>query len=131
MITGSSPAIPQPLATQSTIPQIPADLPRPTQKPRLLTEYEFETMWDPDLRTLRLGVLLPFNAPAMGPIPTLVRHGLTAIRLAVEDVNKQKIIPGINMSIIVRDSQEPSLYSKTGGSAAIAGAGRLISAKVD
>ncbi|KAF9939481.1 hypothetical protein BGZ75_006494 [Mortierella antarctica] len=87
-------------------------------------------MWDPDLRTLRLGVLLPFNALAVGPTSALVRHGLTAIRLAVDDVNKQKIIPGINMSIIVRDSQEPSLYSKTGGSAAIAGAGRLISAKV-
>ncbi|KAF9289444.1 hypothetical protein BGZ68_009354 [Mortierella alpina] len=130
MTTSPSPVISQPLATQSPIPQIPVDLPRPTQKPRLLTEYEFETMWDPDLRTLRLGVLLPFNAPAVGPTPALVRHGLTAIRLAVEDVNKQKIIPGINMSIIVRDSQEPSLYSKTGGSAAIAGAGRLISAKV-
>ncbi|KAF9952264.1 hypothetical protein BGZ70_000666 [Mortierella alpina] len=100
------------------------------QKPRLLTEYEYETMWDPDLRTLRLGVLLPFNTPAVGPTSALVRHGLTAIRLAVDDVNKLKIIPGINMSIIVRDSQEPSLHSKTGGSAAIAGAGRLISAKV-
>ncbi|KAF9952688.1 hypothetical protein BGZ72_005999 [Mortierella alpina] len=130
MTTGPLPVTSQPLATQSPIPQVPADSPRPTQKPRLLTEYEFETMWDPDLRTLRLGVLLPFNAPETEPASSLVRHGLTAIRLAVDDVNKQKIIPGINMSIIVRDSQEPSLYSKTGGSAAIAGAGRLISAKV-
>ncbi|KAF9290927.1 hypothetical protein BGZ68_005667 [Mortierella alpina] len=53
-----------------------------------------------------------------------------AIRLAVEDVNTQKIIPGINMSLVLRDSQDPSLLTATGGAAAIAGVGSLISAKV-
>ncbi|KAF9966095.1 hypothetical protein BGZ70_003294 [Mortierella alpina] len=53
-----------------------------------------------------------------------------AIRLAVEDVNAQEIIPGINMSLVLRDSQDPSLQTSSGGSAAIAGVGSLISAKV-
>lgn len=37
---------------------------------------------------------------------------------------------GLNMSLIVRDSQEPGLTTDTGGAAAIAGAGRLIAVKV-
>ncbi|KAF9918465.1 hypothetical protein FBU30_000173, partial [Linnemannia zychae] len=34
------------------------------------------------------------------------------------------------MSIVIRDSQDPDLYTLTGGAAAITGAGKLISAKV-
>ncbi|KAG0089092.1 hypothetical protein BGZ92_005307 [Podila epicladia] len=103
---------------------------RPTFKPRLLTDFEFDTMWDPRMDTLRLGVLLPFNSKKTDQEASLVRKGLSAIRLAVNDVNDKQIIPGVNMSLVLRDSQDPALETATGGSAAISGASRLIAAKV-
>ncbi|KAG0273101.1 hypothetical protein BGZ95_011104 [Linnemannia exigua] len=60
----------------------------------------------------------------------MVRKAISTIRMAVNDINEEQIIPGLNMSIIIRDSQDPSLYTSTGGSAAISGAGKLISARV-
>ncbi|CAO3573178.1 unnamed protein product [Mortierella alpina] len=108
----------------------PTSAPRPERKPWLLTDNEFKNLWDPKVNTLRIGVLLSLNADAQDREATLVRKALSAIRLAVEDVNTQKIIPGINMSLVLRDSQDPSLQMSTGGSAAIAGVGSLISAKV-
>lgn len=60
----------------------------------------------------------------------MVRKAISTIRMAVNEINEEKIIPGLNMSILIRDSQDPSLYTSTGGSAAISGAGKLISAKV-
>ena len=120
-----------PSATASTtVVSLPTALPRPPTKPRLLTDFEYNTMWDPDMNTLRLGVLLNLNAGPRERESIMVRKTLSVIRMAVNDVNENKIIPGLNMSIIVRDSQNPSLYSSTGGSAAISGAGQLISAKV-
>ncbi|KAG0329537.1 hypothetical protein BGZ99_001539 [Dissophora globulifera] len=50
--------------------------------------------------------------------------------MAVNDVNEQKLIPGLNMSIVIRDSQEPDLLTASGGSAAISAAGKIITAKV-
>ncbi|KAG0040488.1 hypothetical protein BGZ82_002204 [Podila clonocystis] len=50
---------------------------RPTVKPHLLTDFEFETMWDPRMDTLRLGVLLPFNSKAPDREASLVRKGLS------------------------------------------------------
>lgn len=35
---------------------------RPAKKPSLLTDYEYEYMWDPQPNTIRFGVLLPLNA---------------------------------------------------------------------
>ncbi|KAG9071059.1 hypothetical protein KI688_008602 [Linnemannia hyalina] len=103
---------------------------RPAQKPRLLTQFEFDTMWDPDPNTLRLGILLSLNLPSTQREATMVRSAISTIRMAVNEVNEEKIIPGLNMSILIRDSQSPSLYTSTGGAAAISAAGRLISAKV-
>ncbi|KAF9315313.1 hypothetical protein BGZ91_005818, partial [Linnemannia elongata] len=60
----------------------------------------------------------------------MVRKAISTIRMAVNEINEEKIIPGLNMSIMIRDSQDPSLYTPSGGSAAISGAGKLISAKV-
>ncbi|KAG0357176.1 hypothetical protein BG005_003840 [Podila minutissima] len=91
---------------------------RPPVKPRLLTDFEFDTMWDPRMDTLRLGVLLPFNSNDTDREASLVRKGLSAIRLAVNDVNDKHIIP------------DPALQTATGGSAAISGAARLIATKV-
>jgi hypothetical protein len=40
----------------------PISAPRPARKPSLLTDYEYESMWDPQPDTIRFGVLLPLNA---------------------------------------------------------------------
>ncbi|KAF9141058.1 hypothetical protein BGX30_005533 [Mortierella sp. GBA39] len=103
---------------------------RPTQKPRLLTQFEFDTMWDPDPKTLRLGILLSLNVPSTQLEATMVRNAISSIRMAVNEINEEKIIPGLNVSILIQDSQNPSLYTSTGGAAAISAAGKLISAKV-
>ncbi|ORZ27121.1 periplasmic binding protein-like I [Lobosporangium transversale] len=103
---------------------------RPKTKPHLLTDYEYETMWDPDVETLRFGVLLPLNAPTGSREHIIARKALSAIRLAINHVNRQKIVPGINMTLILRDSQDPDLFTITGGSAAISAASDLITAKV-
>ncbi|KAG0077041.1 hypothetical protein BGZ90_007819 [Linnemannia elongata] len=50
--------------------------------------------------------------------------------MAVDDINRQGIIPGANVTLVLRDSQSPDLFTSSGGAAAIAGAGALISAKV-
>ncbi|KAF9958840.1 hypothetical protein BGZ72_010822 [Mortierella alpina] len=136
--TTPAPTYADPARTTSTSPPVysphihdpPTSAPRPERKPWLLTDDEFKNLWDPKVDTLRIGVLLSLNADAQDREATLVRKSLSAIRLAVEDVNTQKIIPGINMSLVLRDSQDPSLQTATGGSAAIAGVGSLISAKV-
>jgi hypothetical protein len=60
----------------------------------------------------------------------MVRKAISTIRMAVNDINEDRIIPGLNMSIVIRDSQDPSLYTPMGGSAAISGAVKLIGAKV-
>ncbi|KAF9904094.1 hypothetical protein EC991_003069 [Linnemannia zychae] len=87
-------------------------------------------MWNPDPNTLRLGILLSLNAPSTQREGAMVRKAISTIRMAVNDINEGQVIPGINMSIVIRDSQDPNLYTSTGGSAAITGAGNLISAKV-
>ncbi|KAG0091951.1 hypothetical protein BGZ92_011214, partial [Podila epicladia] len=112
-------------------PLIPIpDLPRPDVKPYLLTDFEYETMWNPNYNTLRLGVMLPFSAKPTERQALTVRKTMSAIRLAVNDANKQRLIPGLNLTIVVRDSQDPSLYVSNGGAAAITATGSLLSVKV-
>ncbi|KAG0017246.1 hypothetical protein BGZ82_000811, partial [Podila clonocystis] len=133
--TSSSPSPPSSLTTatpsSSPHPAIPSpDLPRPAVKPYLLTDFEYETMWNPDYRTVRLGVLLPFSAKATDRQSLMVRKAMSAIRLAVNDANQQRLIPGLNLTIVVRDSQDPSMIVSNGGAAAISAAGSLLSVKV-
>lgn len=59
---------------------------RPTVKPHLLTDFEFETMWDPRMDTLRLGVLLPFSSNKTVRETSLVRKGLTVCIIDNEHV---------------------------------------------
>ncbi|KAG0294926.1 hypothetical protein BGZ96_000163 [Linnemannia gamsii] len=87
-------------------------------------------MWNPDPKTLRLGVLLNLNVPSTQREATMVRKAISTIRMAVNDINEEQIIPGLNMSIVIRDSQDPSFYTRTGGPAAISGAVKLIRTKV-
>jgi len=53
------------------------DTPRPAVKPYLLTDFEYETMWNPDYNTLRLGVLLPFNAKETEQQALMVRKTMS------------------------------------------------------
>lgn len=53
------------------------DTPHPTVKPYLLTDFEYETMWNPNYNSLRLGVLLPFNAKATGGQAIVVRKTMS------------------------------------------------------
>ncbi|KAG0326636.1 hypothetical protein BG000_001292 [Podila horticola] len=117
--------------TSSPHPVIPIpDLPRPDVKPYLLTDFEYDTMWNPNYNTLRLGVLLPFSSKPSERQSLVVRKTMSAIRLAVDDANQQRLIPGLNLTIVVRDSQDPSLIASNGGAAAISAAGNLLSVKV-
>ncbi|KAG9326519.1 hypothetical protein KVV02_007668 [Mortierella alpina] len=124
----------EPARTTATSPPVysphihdpPTSAPRPPRKPWLLTDDEYQNLWDPKVNTLRIGVLLSLNVDAQDREATLVRKALSAIRVAVEDVNTQQIIPGVNMSLVLRDSQDPSLQTSTGGSAAIAGVNGVI-----
>ncbi|KAF9586414.1 hypothetical protein BGW38_005354 [Lunasporangiospora selenospora] len=102
---------------------------RPSVKPNLLTDYEFNHLWDPDPNTLRLGVLMPFDDNPEERESKLARKGLSVIRMAVNEINENKIIPGINMSVMIRDSQEPVNFSTKGGAAAITATGKLLGAK--
>ncbi|KAG0234113.1 Taste receptor type 1 member 3 [Mortierella sp. GBA43] len=116
-------------AAATTLPCV-SELLRPSTKPRLLTEEEYETLWDANMDTLRIGVLLSLNAKDDIKERTIVRKAISVIRMAVEEINNERIIPGVNVSIILRDSQDPSLHATTGGPAAISAAGQLIGAKV-
>ncbi|KAF9436111.1 hypothetical protein BGZ76_004788 [Entomortierella beljakovae] len=81
----------------------------------MLTDYEYDTLWNAVPGTLPLGVLLPLNGNPGELEYMIIRKGLTI---------------GINMSIVLRDSQNPALVGHTGGAAAIAAAGSLIRSKV-
>ncbi|KAI8605767.1 periplasmic binding protein-like I [Dissophora ornata] len=105
-------------------------IPRPPKKPSLLTDYEYHNHWDPQNNTLRLGVLLSLSTSPSDYESTTIRKAILVIRMAVNDVNIQKVIPGINMSIVLRDSQDPYFSTATRGAAALTAAGSLISAKV-
>ncbi|KAF9907739.1 hypothetical protein BX616_000340, partial [Lobosporangium transversale] len=64
--TGSAPTLAPPITA-----------PRPSVKPGLLTDYEYENYWDPDPNTLRLGVLLSFNENPEKREAAMVRNSLS------------------------------------------------------
>ncbi|GJJ70868.1 hypothetical protein EMPS_03218 [Entomortierella parvispora] len=103
--------------------------PRPAKKPLLITDYEFEHYWYPNMNTLRIGFILELNTPPQKRIETVIRKCLSAMRLAVKDVNEQQMMPGKKESQLVfyaekkTSCQEPGLTTDSGGAAAIAGAG--------
>ncbi|KAG0328781.1 Metabotropic glutamate receptor 8, partial [Podila humilis] len=59
--------------------------------------------------TLVFGILMPLNLtqPAEAYWRTLAINGITAIRLAVEDINAEKLLP-VDIAISIRNSQPPS-----------------------
>lgn len=58
--------------------------PRPRTKPWMLTDYEYDNYWDPKPNTLRLGVLLPFNANPQDRESSLARKGLSVCEIEMK-----------------------------------------------
>ncbi|KAG0040143.1 Gamma-aminobutyric acid type B receptor subunit 2 [Podila clonocystis] len=68
--------------------------------------------------TLRFGILMPLNLtkPEDAFWKTLARNTITAIRLAVEDINAEKMLP-VNISLSIRSSQPPDNNEQSGSNA--------------
>ncbi|KAF9142503.1 hypothetical protein BG015_000807, partial [Linnemannia schmuckeri] len=93
-----------------------------------LTHEEFEDTWYGEPNTIKIGVLLPFSPNAQFPYMTpLSRISLSALRMAIRDMNDQKVIPGMNLSLVVRDSQQHIPGTNvSGGAAAISATTRIL-----
>ncbi|KAF8935822.1 hypothetical protein BGZ52_002741 [Haplosporangium bisporale] len=103
----------------------------PPIKPPQLTDEEFNQTWLGVPGTIKIGVLLPFTDPDRGYRTILSRISLSVLRMAVEDMNNNHVIPGLNLSLVVRDSQRPiSGTNSTGGAAAISATTRLLALEV-
>ncbi|KAF9393247.1 hypothetical protein CPC16_002475 [Podila verticillata] len=103
----------------------------PPIKPPQFTDEEFNQTWLGVPGTIKIGVLLPFTDPDRGYRTILSRISLSVLRMAVEDMNNNHVIPGLNLSLVVRDSQRPiSGTNSTGGAAAISATTRLLALEV-
>ncbi|KAF9083653.1 hypothetical protein BGX23_011243, partial [Mortierella sp. AD031] len=93
-----------------------------------LTEEEFDHTWYGEQNTIRIGVLLPFSPNPQSPyLSSITRINLSVLRMAIRDMNNAQIIPGMNMSLIVRDSQQHIPGTNvSGGAAAISATTRIL-----
>ncbi|KAG0342662.1 hypothetical protein BG004_005625 [Podila humilis] len=102
----------------------------PTKAPQL-TEEEFQQTWLGIPGTIKIGVLLPFTDPDKGYRTSLSRISLSVLRMAVEDMNIRQVVPGLNISLVVRDSQQPITGTNiTGAAAAISATTRLLALEI-
>ncbi|KAK3819952.1 MAG: 7 transmembrane sweet-taste receptor of 3 GCPR-domain-containing protein [Benniella sp.] len=97
-----------------------------------LTDEELDETWYETPNTIKIGVLLPFSpANDTSYRRTYARVSLSVLRMAVRDVNEQQVVPGINISLVVRDSQRPLPETNvSGGAAAISATARLLAQDV-
>ncbi|KAF9135679.1 hypothetical protein BGW39_001078 [Mortierella sp. 14UC] len=93
-----------------------------------LTQDEFEETWYGEDNTIKIGVLLPFSPNAQFSYMTpLSRISLSVLRMAIRDMNGRKAIPGMNLSLVVRDSQQHIPGTNvSGGAAAISAITRIL-----
>ncbi|KAG0309282.1 hypothetical protein BGZ98_003884 [Dissophora globulifera] len=97
-----------------------------------LTDQELNETWWGLPNTLKIGILLPFTPIAnFGYRSNISRISLSVLRMAQRDMNEQQVIPGMNISLVVRDSQQalPGTDA-TGGATAISAAARLLATEV-
>ncbi|KAF9181892.1 hypothetical protein BGZ51_005125 [Haplosporangium sp. Z 767] len=98
-------------------------------RPPGMTEEEFQETLYGAPNTLKIGVLLPFTYDERYIYRKYVtRLSLSQVlRMAVKDMNDQQIIPGMNISLIVRDSEQliPGM-NWSGGASAISATMRLL-----
>ncbi|KFH65460.1 hypothetical protein MVEG_08938 [Podila verticillata NRRL 6337] len=109
-----------PITSAQTIPEDIANSPDPSTSAAPPKEL-FPGILDPGPHpnnTLRFGVLMPLNLtkPEDASWKTLVMHTVTAIRLAVEDINAEKMLP-VNISLSIRSSQPPDNNEQSGSNA--------------
>ncbi|KAF9927496.1 hypothetical protein FBU30_003213 [Linnemannia zychae] len=97
-----------------------------------LTQKEFEETWFGVPNTIRIGVLLPFTInPRSGYMTPLSRISLSVLRMAIRDMNNKQVIPGMNISLVVRDSQQHIPGTNvSGGAAAISATTRVLALDV-
>ncbi|KAI8603788.1 periplasmic binding protein-like I [Dissophora ornata] len=138
--TSTGPALPNVAAFLPDTPQFPAEPPPDSMGPGWryvydppyhapgLTDEEFNETWWGLPNTLKIGVLLPFTV-VTGPSNSrnFSRISLSVLRMAVQDMNDRQIIPGMNMSLVVRDSQQYLTGTNiTGTAAAVSATTRLL-----
>ncbi|KAF9102338.1 hypothetical protein BGX29_004716 [Mortierella sp. GBA35] len=95
-----------------------------------LVSIQTETPKPTALNTINFGILLPLNLSLDDEYHwrTIVVGGISAIRLAVEDINAQKFLP-VNISLTMRNSQPP-VRSPFGGSNAMMSAAYFVTSNV-
>ncbi|KAG0256274.1 hypothetical protein BG011_004642 [Mortierella polycephala] len=93
-----------------------------------MTEEEFQETLFGVPNTLKIGVLLPFTNDERNIYREYIsRLSLSVLRMAVKDMNDQQIIPGMNISLVVRDSGQLMPGTNwSGGASAISATTRLL-----
>ncbi|KAG0285140.1 hypothetical protein BGZ96_010544 [Linnemannia gamsii] len=84
----------------------------------------------PAPNTLNFGILLPLNLSIQSEYywRSVVVGGISAIRLAIDDINASKILP-VNISLIMRNSQHP-VKTPIGGSNAMLSAAYFVTTNI-
>ncbi|CEP13767.1 hypothetical protein [Parasitella parasitica] len=81
---------------------------------------------DKSLVELRVGVLLPFHQNNDPWTRTVTLSGVSAIRLAVAEINAQRLIPGAYITLVERDSYPKNIEGQTAITQAVFSAISLI-----
>ncbi|CAO3564805.1 unnamed protein product [Mortierella alpina] len=97
-----------------------------------MTDQEFNETYHGVPNTLKIGVLLPFTPdPRYAYRDHVARVSFSVLRMAVKDMNDRQTIPGMNISLVLRDSQQliPGM-NMSGGASAISATTRLLALEV-
>ncbi|KAF9951611.1 hypothetical protein BGZ70_000907, partial [Mortierella alpina] len=93
-----------------------------------MTDEEFNETYHGVPNTLKIGVLLPFTSdPRYAYRDHVARVSFSVLRMAVKNMNDRQTIPGMNISLVLRDSQQliPGM-NMSGGASAISATTRLL-----
>ncbi|KAG9325377.1 hypothetical protein KVV02_004152 [Mortierella alpina] len=108
-----------------------ADYDPPVHLPGM-TDKEFNETYHGIPNTLKIGVLLPFTSDSRYTYRDHVaRVSFSVLRMAVKNMNDRQTIPGMNISLVLRDSQQliPGM-NISGGASAISATTRLLALEV-
>ncbi|KAF9986010.1 hypothetical protein BGZ75_002308 [Mortierella antarctica] len=108
-----------------------ADYDPPVHLPGM-TDKEFNETYHGIPNTLKIGVLLPFTSDSRYTYRDHVaRVSFSVLRMAVKNMNDRQTIPGMNISLVLRDSQQliPGM-NMSGGASAISATTRLLALEV-
>ncbi|KAF9283651.1 hypothetical protein BGZ68_005235, partial [Mortierella alpina] len=97
-----------------------------------MTDKEFNETYHGIPNTLKIGILLPFTSdPRYAYRDHVARVSFSVLRMAVKNMNDRQTIPGMNISLVLRDSQQliPGM-NMSGGASAISATTRLLALEV-